>query len=90
MIALSFAHPVIADSLAKLFVDYFFVPFADIGQVLAFVAMVATAVQRGLAHQDEHWGHTLLRPVGVGISILGLIEICKVAAAHVLAGTLTI
>ncbi len=84
-------HPVIAaDSLAKLFVDHFFLPFAGVSQVLVFVAIVATTVQRGLSHQDEHWGHAVLRPVGIGVSGLGLIEICKLAAGAALTGNLTL
>lgn len=88
---LLFAHPPIAvDSLAKLFTDHFLVPFAGVSQVLVFVAMIATSVQRGLSHQDEHWGHALLRPVGIGVAGLGLIEICKLAASAALAGNLTL
>ena len=84
---------VLADSgtaLAQLFFAHFLVPFADVAQVLVFVAMIATSLQRGLAHQDEAWGHAILRPVGIGLAGLGVIEVCKLAASAMLAGTLTL
>jgi hypothetical protein len=83
---------VLADSssLARLFNDHFLIPFADVAQVLVFVAMIASSLQRGLAHQDEHWGHAILRPVGVGLAGLGVIEVCKLAAAAMLAGSLSL
>jgi len=40
---------VLADSssgLAQLFYTHFLLPFADVAQVLVFVAMIATALQR--------------------------------------------
>jgi hypothetical protein len=43
-----------------------------------------------LANQDEHWGHAILRPVGVGIAGLGVIEVCKLAASAMLAGTFSL
>ena len=87
----SFALPPVAvNSLAKLFTDHFLVPFAGVSQILVLVAVIATTVQRGLSHQDEHWGHALLRPVGIGVTGLGLIEICKLVASATLAGNLTL
>ena len=82
----------VADSsnLARLFDDHLLTPFADVAQVLVLVAMIASALQRGLAHQDEHWGNAILRPVGVGIAGLGVIEVCKLAAGALLAGTFTL
>jgi hypothetical protein len=82
----------LADStnLARLFNDHFLVPFADVAQVLVFVAMIASALQRGLAHQDEHWGHAILRPVGIGLAGLGVIEVCKLAASAMLSGSLSL
>jgi hypothetical protein len=77
-------------SLAKLFNDHFLVPFADVSQVLVFVAMIATSMQRGLAHQDEPWGHAIIRPVGVGLAGLGVIEVCKLAASAMLSGSLSL
>ena len=57
---------------------------------IPFVAMIATALQRGLVQQDEHWGHAILRPVGVGLAGLGVIEVCKLAASAMLSGSLSL
>jgi hypothetical protein len=84
---------VLADSssaLAELFYAHFLLPFADVAQVLVFVAMIATALQRGLVQQDEHWGHAILRPVGIGLAGLGVIEVCKLAASAMLSGSLSL
>ncbi len=83
----------LADSssgLAELFYAHFLVPFADVAQVLVFVAMIATALQRGLVQQDEHWGNAILRPVGIGLAGLGVIEVCKLAASAMLSGSLSL
>ena len=83
----------LADSgtaLAQLFYSHFLVPFADVAQVLVFVAMIATSLQRGLTQQDEAWGHAILRPVGIGLAGLGVIEVCKLAASAMLSGSLTL
>ena len=79
-----------SSALAQLFFDHFLLPFADVAQVLVFVAMIASSLQRGLVQQDEHWGHAILRPVGVGLAGLGVIEVCKLAASAMLSGSLSL
>jgi hypothetical protein len=64
---------VLADSssgLAQLFYTHFLLPFADVAQVLVFVAM--------------------MRPVGIGLAGLGVIEVCKLAASAMLSGSLSL
>jgi len=79
-----------SSGLAQLFFQHFLLPFADVAQILVFVAMIATALQRGLVQQDEHWGHAILRPVGIGLAGLGVIEVCKLAASAMLSGSLSL
>ena len=90
MIRLALRTVADSSSLARLFDDHFLMPFAGVAQVLVLVAMIASALQRGLAQQDEHWGNAILRPVGVGIAGLGVIEVCKLAAGALLSGSLTL
>ena len=76
-------------SLACLTQQHLLLPFAIVAQMIVFVLMVGKAVAAGLSQHDEHWGHAAVRPLGFGITSLGLIELCKLASGAFLAGTLS-
>lgn len=76
-------------SLACLTQQHLLLPFAVVAQIVVFVLMVGKSVAAGLSQHDEHWGHAAVRPLGFGVTSLGLIELCKLASGAFLAGTLT-
>ncbi len=81
-------HPVLADDLARLANDHFLQPFARVAQVLVFGVMLMRMLEQGVSRHEDHWGHAVLRPMGMGVAGLGVIEIAKIAVGTALGGSL--
>lgn len=80
--------PLLADGLADLINQHAIQPGARIIQaVIVLLSMFATMSSVG-SHHQEHWTSALIRPIGLGVSGIALIEVFRVAASSVLSGTL--
>jgi hypothetical protein len=81
-------HAPLADDLARLANDHFLQPFARVAQVLLFGVMLMRMLEQGVSRHEDHWGHAVLRPMGMGVAGLGVIEIAKLASGAALGGSL--
>lgn len=75
-------------SLAQLINAHALQPGARIAQVVVVLMAIFDAMGSAAAHHQDHWLLALVRPVGLGVVGVGIIEVFKLAANGVLSGTL--
>lgn len=75
-------------NFAQLLNDHALQPGARIAQVVVVLMAIFDAMGSAAAHHQDHWLLALVRPVGLGVVGVGVIEVFKIAANGVLSGTL--
>jgi hypothetical protein len=78
----------LADTLGDLINTHAIQPGARVIQAVMILLAMFSAMGAVGSHQQEHWTHALIRPVGLGVSGIGLVEVFRVAASSVISGTL--
>jgi hypothetical protein len=63
-------------------------PAAGVVQVAILALAMFAAMASVGSHHQEHWTTALLRPVGLGVAGIGIVQVLKLAANGVLSGNL--
>jgi hypothetical protein len=74
-------------SFAQLVNDHMIQPGAGVAQLVVLMLAIFEAMGSAASHHQEHWMQAIIRPVGLGLAGLIVIEVLKLAANAVLAGT---
>jgi len=82
-------HPVVAAgaSFAQLVNDHMIQPGAGVAQLIVLMLAIFEAMGSAASHHQEHWMQAIIRPIGLGVAGIIVIEVLKLAANAVLAGT---
>lgn len=75
------------DSFAQLVNNHMIQPGARVAQLVVLLLAMFDAMGSAASHHQEHWMQAIIRPVGLGVSGIIVIEVLKLAANAVLAGT---
>lgn len=74
------------ESFAQLVNDHMIQPGAGVAQLVVIMLAIFEAMGSAASHHQEHWMQAVVRPVGLGVAGLIVIEVLKLAANAVLAG----
>ena len=78
----------LADDLANLINQHAVQPGARIVQaVIVLLAMFSTMSAVGGHHQD-HWTQAVIKPIGLAVSGIALVEVFRIAAGSVISGSI--
>jgi hypothetical protein len=82
-------HSVVAAgaSFAQLVNDHMIQPGAGVAQLIVLMLAIFEAMGSAASHHQEHWMQAIIRPIGLGLAGIIVIEVLKLAANAVLAGT---
>ena len=82
-------HAFLADNgLGDLINQHAIQPGARVIQAVMVLLVMFSAMSSVGSHQQDHWTHALIRPIGLGVSGIAMIEVFRVAASSVLSGSL--
>ena len=81
-------HLLLGDTLASLINDHAIQPGSRIIQASMILLSMFSAMSSVGSHHQEHWTHALIRPVGLALSGIAMVEVFRVAAGSVLTGSL--
>ena len=87
--AASVGHVVVVAgaSFAQLVNDHMIQPGAGVAQLIVLMLAIFEAMGSAASHHQEHWMQAIIRPIGLGLAGIIVIEVLKLAANAVLAGT---
>jgi hypothetical protein len=64
-------------------------PFLGVARIVVILGSVSAVLQRVWSHhREEHWGHAIIGPLGLGVAGFGIVELAKTWANEALGGTL--
>jgi len=74
-------------SFAQLVNDHMIQPGARVAQLIVLMLAIFEAMGSAASHHQDHWMQAIIRPVGLGIAGIIVIQVLKLAANAVLGGT---
>ena len=81
-------NALLADSLAQLINTQAIQPGAVVIQAVIVLLSMFAAMSSVAGQHQEHWTQALIRPVGLGLTGIALVEVFKLAAGSVVAGNI--
>ena len=81
-------HTFVADSLAQLINTEAIQPGAVVIQAVIVLLSMFAAMSSVAGHHQEHWTQALIRPIGLGVTGIALVQVFKMAAGSVVAGSI--
>ena len=80
--------PILADSLSDLINQHAIQPGSRVVQAAIVLLSMFSAMSSVGAHHQDHWTQALVRPVGLALSGIALVEVFRIAASSVLSGSI--
>jgi hypothetical protein len=74
-------------SFAQLVNDHMIQPGAGVAQLIVLLLAIFESMGSAASHQQDHWMQAIIRPIGLGLAGIIVIQVLKLVANAVLAGT---